>query len=282
MKTTLMRTLVLQLAMLTTFGFASVTSAETVTFEGLLSPPNTFYRGDFNQRGWTVGDLTFDNVLTDFGGGFIGWEGWSYSNVVDTVTPGFENQFASAPGGGSDGMGGIHVGGTYAVAFGSGAFIDFAKPTIVQSADVTNTTYSRRTMEIGNFAAKPFGGTSGDDPDFFRVTLAGYTDVGLAGTETGSVTIDLADYTFSDNSLDFILADWMNVDLSSLGVVRSIGVSFASSDTGEFGINNPTYLALDNLQVTAIPEPSSLAVLVVVAAGGLWVRRRRQNIAQRR
>lgn len=279
-----MKTLTFQFAMLAMFGFASMASAETVTFEGLLSQPNSFYRGDFGQRGWTVGDVSFDNVLTDFGGGFIGWEGWSYSNVVDPVTPGFGNQFASAPGGGSDGMGGVDAGGTgtYALAFGSGAFIDFATPTIVQSADVANTTYARQSMQLGDQFAKQFGGPSGNDQDFFRVVLAGYTDVGLAGSQTGSVTVDLADYTFSDNSLDFILADWLSVDLTSLGTVRSIGLTFETSDIGEDGGNTPTYLALDNLQVTAIPEPSSLAVLVVVAAGGLWVRRRGGSIAQRR
>lgn len=261
-----------QFAMLITISIASVASAETVTFEGLLIEPNTFYNGEVGVRGWTVGDVTFDNVLGEFS-----WDGWSYSNVEDAETPGFMNQYASATGGGSNGMGGVAERGTYAIAFGSGAFIDFATPTIVQSADVTNTTYARQSMRFGDRFAKAFGGTSGNDADFFRVVLAGYTDVGLAGLQTGSVTVDLADYTFADNSMDFILADWLNVDLSSLGTVRSIGLTFETSDIGENGGNTPTYLALDNLQITAIPEPGSLVALGIIAAGGFLVRRRRQN-----
>lgn len=281
MKMTLMKTLMFKFLMLATLGFASAASAETVTFEGLLDQPGTFYNGLVGVRGWTVGDVTFDNQLTvsDFGSF---WNGWSYSNVVDTTTPGFLNQYASATGGGSDGLGGVDVGGTYAVAFGSNAFFDFATPTIVQSADVANTTFASLSLRTGDQFAKRFGGESGNDPDFFRATLTGFDDVGRGGSPTGSVTIDLADFTSDDNSLDFILDQWLNVDLRSLGVVRSIGVTFASSDVGRFGINTPTYLALDNLQITAVPEPGSLALLASLAGVGLLVRRRRQNARLRR
>ena len=158
-----MKTLRLTIALLALIGVSSIASAprasaETVTFEGLLSSPNTFYRGDFDRRGWTVGDLTFDNTLIDFGGGFVGWDGWSYSNVIDPITAEFENQFASAPGGGSDGLGGVAPGETYALAFGSGAFIDFATAHD-RSNRWTRQHHLRSSIDgLGRLRRKPFGG----------------------------------------------------------------------------------------------------------------------------
>ena len=122
-------------------------------------------------------------------------------------------------------------------------------------------------MLNGDQFAKQFGGPTGDDPDFFSVTLTG---VDGGGAETGAVTFFLADYRFADNSLDYVVNDWQKVDLTPLGAARSIGLSFASSDVGQFGINTPTYVALDDL--TLVPEPASLALLAV---GGLLLRRRR-------
>jgi hypothetical protein len=40
---------------------------------------------------------------------------------------------------------------------------------------------------------------------------------------------------------------------------------------GEFGINTPTYVALDNLVLVAVPEPSGMVIL----AGGVVVAARR-------
>jgi len=84
----------------------------------------------------------------------------------------------------------------------------------------------------------------------------------------GTIEIILADYRFDDNSLDFILDDWEFTDLSSLGEVDALSFSFTSTDTGSFGINTPTYFALDNLEFTVVPEPgsTSLALLGTILA----------------
>jgi MYXO-CTERM domain-containing protein len=61
------------------------------------------------------------------------------------------------------------------------------------------------------------------------------------------------------------------VSLASLGAVQSLRFSLASSDTGEYGINTPAYFAMDNLSVTAVPEPSAclLALAGVFMVAGL-------------
>jgi hypothetical protein len=61
-----------------------------------------------------------------------------------------------------------------------------------------------------------------------------------------------------------------------LGDARSIGIDFASSDVGEWGINTPTYVAIDNLTLVAVPEPSGI-VLVSCAAVAWWMVRSRRK-----
>ena len=108
----------------------------------------------------------------------------------------------------------------------------------------------------GAFGAKKF--FTGTNPnDYLSVTLTGYTDPNGAGSVTGTTTYFLADYTPSQ----YISSSWDLVDLSPLNDARSIVFSMNCSDTGVFGINTPTYFALD--QLTYVPEPSCLSILAL-------------------
>jgi hypothetical protein len=130
----------------------------------------------------------------------------------------------------------------------------------LESVQLTNGTYAALSMQTGDRFAKKFGGPSGDDPDFLRVTLHGFAGLNKSGGSLGSVTVDLADFTFADNSQDYILSTWLNVDLSSMATARSISVSFSTTDLG-----TPTYVALDNLTFAAVPEPAGFTLLFVSA-----------------
>jgi hypothetical protein len=263
--------------LLTAVTICSAAHAETVTFENLLTSPESFFKGDtsqVNEDPWLVDGFRFSNSVSfpPF------WSGWAYSNTTDSVTPGFGNEHSAAPGGGSDGTGGTVGGGTYALAFGSDAWFNLPSGAVIQSVDWTNGTYGKLSMEFGDTFAKKFGGDSGTDPDFFRATLTGRSGLDGTGADTGSVTLDLADFTFEDSSQDFIVDKWqVNEDLSALGNAQSVSLSFASSDSGAFGINTPQYLFIDNLQysITAIPEPASAALLAIMGVGVVTRRRRK-------
>lgn len=273
---------------------------DVLTFESLPSGVLGFYNGDTTAGSpfrdnytiigtadnfgsveylqlWTAGGVEFNNNYTP---DFDSWTSWSWSAVADNQTAGFGNQFAAYSGGGSDGLGGIQVGGTYAVASGQGAYFNLPTGTNLNSVDLTNTTYAGLSMRDGDDFAKKFGGVSGNDADFFRVTLTGFDALSGLGNIVSAITVTLADFTFADNSQDYILDTWLNVDLTSLTGSRSIQLSFESSDVGAFGINTPLYVAMDNLSfsTSAVPEPGSFAAISLLSAGFAagWYRKRRR------
>ena len=272
-----------------------------VDFESLPVPTEQFFNGDTNasspyrdnftitgQRDnfgeteflqlWDSSDVEFFNTYTP---GFSSWSGFSWSKVTDTTTPGFANQYASFAGGGSDGTGGTISGANYVVSYGDQSFFNLPDAAELTSVDITNTTYAGVSMRDGDSFAKKFGGTSGNDEDFFKITLTGYEDVNLNGASTGALDIFLADYRFSDNSEDYILDSWTQFELTDLGSARSIGFSFTTTDNGDFGANTPLYVAMDNLtySITSVPEPATPLAMFALALAVLARRSRKRNNA---
>lgn len=252
-------------------GTSLATSAAAVTagFEDVPLAPESAYYGQDGMGQFTSGGVTFPVDYLDFGGGFFAWEPFAASNVTDNTTAGFGNQFSAITGSGANGSSNYGVG--FAI---SPATLDLPKRSIVDGLFVTNTTFAALTMRDGDFFSKQFGGLTGDDPDFFRLDIEGLDQ---DGSSRGIVEFYLADYRFADNSLDYIIDEWTWLDLSSLGTVTTLRYSLASTDVGSFGINTPTYFALDDLTYQAVPEPAS-AVLAGLAVMGLMVsatRRRR-------
>ena len=254
-----------------------------VDFESLPVPASHFFNGDTNASSpyrdnftitgtrdnfgeteflqlWKSNDVEFFNGYTP---GFGSWNGFSWSKVADTTTPGFANQYAAFSGGGSDGAGGTVAETNYAVGFGNQSFLNLPDAAELNSIDITNTTYAGISMRDGDSFAKKFGGVSGNDKDFLKLTLTGFEDVNLNGGSTGAVDVFLADYRFSDNSEDYILDSWNQFDLTDLGSARSIGFSFTSTDNGDFGANTPLFVAIDNLSysIHSVPEPATPLVL---------------------
>ncbi len=268
------------------WGVCSISSAALVDFESLSTFTTTgatgsYYNGNSgvgtNSNGWSTGGVFFNNSYDASFGGF--WTGWSYSSIADGVTAGFGNQYAAAAGGGSNGQGGAVPGQKYAIGYADGAFFNLPTGSLLQSLEITNTTYAAFAMLNGDQFSKKFGGQTGSDPDFFRVTLTGFSGLNAQGATLGSIIVPLADYTFANNASDYVLRTWTNVNLSSIANARSVGLRFTSSDVGNFGINTPTYVAIDNLSFTAVPEPSSFWMLTIIA--GLGAKRFR-SVCRRR
>jgi hypothetical protein len=244
---------------------ASIASAAVVVdFEDQTLAPNSFYNGGpvTNSNGWSSGGVSFRNRYDSRFGGF--WSGFSYSNVQNNTTPGFTNQYAAYTGSGFGGSG------NYAIAFPTASF-NLPDGTSPGSVRITNTTYAAFDLQTGSSFSKKFGGITGNDPDFFTVTFTGYNAVNATGQTTGTpVTFTLADYRFANNAQDYIVNTWQLLDLTPLGDARSVRLTWASSDVGQFGINTPTYVALDNL--TLVPEPAAISLLAMGAA--MLLRRR--------
>ena len=205
------------------------------------SPIDAFLNGSDGSGGFTTTNSFFPNNYLD-DPQFPSWSGWSISTKTDTLSAGFTNQYSAIPGSGVDGSS------TYAVSFvSSGSKIhltDDAAGGSLAGLYVTNNTYAYLSMLDGDTFTKRFGGETGDDPDFLLLSIKKYLNGELS---TDSVDFYLADYRFADNSQDYIVKDWNFIDLSSLGDVDSLRFSITGSDTGQFGLNTPAYVCVDNI-----------------------------------
>ncbi len=245
-------------------GFAAAQS--TITFDDVPLAANSYYNGSDYAGGFSSGNLFFTNSYTDYGYGYTSWENWAVSNKTDTTTEGYGNQYSAITGGGGNNSA------NYAVSFptfASGAStISLYKPTTVGGFYVTNTTYDYLSMLNGDQYAKQFGGDYGIDPDYFKVIVTGYD---LSGVALGSLDVYLADYRSSDSAEDYILNQWKWVDLTSLGTnVASVTFKFKSSDVGAYGINTPTYFAMDNLTIGSTNNPATEKLFTGSANSRFW------------
>jgi hypothetical protein len=159
--------------------------------------------------------------------------------MKDESTKGFSNQYSAITGGGFNST-------NYGVFYGKGNLLveGDAKGKPVNGFFITNGTYAYYDMKEGSAFTKKFGGTSGNDPDFFKVSINAWKNNGNRADT--SLDVYLADYRFSNNANDYILNTWKFVDLNAFGAVDSFSFNFYSSDTGQFGINTPLYFCIDN------------------------------------
>ena len=198
------------------------------------------------------------------------WDNWACSRKTDVTTGDFTNQFSAIAGTGASGSV------QYAVGFPSFTTnlctISLANPGTVQGAFFTNTTYDYLSMLNGYNGTKKFGGDTGTDPDWFKLTITGEDS---SGVTHGPVDFYLADFRDPDPQNHYILNQWTWADLSSLGNdVQTLQFKLTSTDNGDFGMNTPGYFAMDDLIVGSVPEPSTF-VLLAIAALGLLIWRKK-------
>ncbi len=215
------------------------------------------------------------------GDGFHFWSGWSYSNVSQQVPGDFANEYMAWPGGGASGSA------KYGVAYFGGD----PEPTLTLPAglmpvsmQVTNTTYAGIVIQNGNAFSRKFGDDPAtpavvetSHPDYFKLSIGGRD----AADQPVGVPIDvyLADYRFPNDAQDFVLRDWISVNLSSLAGATKLSFDMETTDVGQFGANTPFYFAMDNLVFEPIPEPATvcLAITMALVVSAMHFARRRRG-----
>lgn len=223
--------------------FLVQTHAQNVAdFESFSLPADSFYYNS-TTKDWQTNNAVFQYEWdTNFGGFWS--KGFSYTNKNDTANGGFMNLYNCAAGKGYNNS-------NYYVSAQNNGIIRLKTATDnkVDGFYITNSTYAYKSMKNGDAFAKKFGGTSGNDPDWFKITIKGF----LGGTmKTDSTEFYLADFRSNNNSLDYILKTWQWVNCSNLGVVDSIQFFMYSSDVGSFGMNTPAFFNIDNFTTSKV------------------------------
>lgn len=222
------------LTLSTLFSFAQTTS----DFENYVIGVDSFLNGSDGTDLFSSGNISLDN---DYNPAWMAWTGWAISSGTDVSTVDFAN-LSTINGTGYD------ASNNYAVSFSSDQTIMHldgdAAGEVVTGMYVNNLTVAYNIIKDGNMFSKKFGGLTGNDEDYFLLTIKKY----LGGTlSSETVEFYLADYQFADNTQDYIVDEWTWVDLTSLGQADSLAFSLTSTDNGAYGMNTPAYFAVDNV-----------------------------------
>jgi len=182
-------------------------------------------------------------VLWDTAWGGYWGGGWALSNQTDSTREGTDGLYQSITGNGFESR-------NYLIGQqGSEMYITHSQNELgTHGLYVTNTSYVYHSMLNGDAFAKKFGGPSGNDPDYLILHVIRNTQFNSA---YDTIHFPLADFRFSDNSQDYIIKDWQYLNLEDKGfsdVSDTLRFFLTSSDTSEFGINTPTFFAIDHIK----------------------------------
>lgn len=226
--------------------------------DSTFSDNGTYSQIEFNQK-----TFFFQHLPSGNSWGGTSWEGFTLSRVAsDTL-----NQFACMAKGGLVGQGNPFVVGYYSAYYDNPSenqysnIITFFGEYEPIEVYICQSAYTYKALtEEGFSPARKF-----TDKDTLTLVISAYdSDKGL----TKSVEYYLAvEGKFNKG--------WEKVDLSSLGACDGLVFSFKSTDMGEYGINTPTYFALDGLKVnnpeTALRRVSDSKLAVYTNNGSIEV-----------
>lgn len=207
-------------------------------FSSLPVNPNSYWNGSDKSGGFTINGITFRNT---YNSDWNSWSGFAYSNMHDVKTAGLLNQYSNYA---MKDTGGNN---TFVVAY---PYLDdntivFDSPVYDVRLKVTNNTYAALAMKYGDEYSKKFGGADSLDNDWFKLTITG---IGEDDLPTDSARIYLADFRFSGWENDYILDEWLPVNLSGLGRVKKLRFQLSSSDMDAYGMRTPGYFCLDDVE----------------------------------
>ncbi|KAA6315774.1 hypothetical protein EZS27_033816 [termite gut metagenome] len=210
---------------------------EFITSNGVkVDDKDYYYQTNFKEP---LNILQFKHYYNDrgFGGGF------TYINYTDLTTPGYSNLSAIAGKGKS--------GSVYLTS--NTSIYTPARITNLQSdkykftgAWVTNSTYAYLAVKEGNDGGGEWSVIKGKftTDDYFILTATGYDS---NDKSIGKVSFYLADFR---NGKSDIVNSWSWIDFTPLASAEYIEFEMSSTDTGDFGMNTPSYFCMDDITLT--------------------------------
>ena len=220
----------------------SVSGAEVVvtvgvaTFDDITLGSNGYWQGEAGENEILSGGWLFTNYYSSYF-----WGGFTASNHTDLTQTGMDAQYTAITAGGYDGSA------QYGVAYTMGAQTDvYASDGIAHTITgcyVTNNLWAYQSITEGDYSSTPFGGSTGNDPDWFKLTATGKN---AAGQTVGTLDFYLADFRFANNEEDYVIDTWEWFDLSPLGAVHTISFSLSSTKSNAYGMLTPAYFCIDN------------------------------------
>ncbi len=229
------------------------TKAQIITLDNISVGTTGFDNGS-NQPNGKIFTDQFCNFYNSYSSNFGGyWEsGWAISSLKDTITQ--PSSFTQL----------LYVKDTGAYSYKNFAVgqqdanikITGTTTKVLDQLYINNSTFAYNSMKLGDAFAKKFGGTSGNDPDFFKLTIKGFLN---GFQKNDSVEFYLADFRDANNSNDYIIKNWSSVNTSILGTIDSLSFELSSSDVGTFGINTPLFFCVDNLQFSNASSIANVA-----------------------
>lgn len=221
---------------------------------------SNYYDGSYTGWEEPATGLWFGNNYGTYGqstGTYIMYDGGMFlSQFNDMTSEGYTNQCSVYYKDETTGFGGRNGSRTFGFGFGYNDsipnpygrdnrpeihFTDDKKEAVIDHAYVTNTTYAALSMKKGDSFNQAF---SYEKKSWFALTASGYK---ADGTLTSSVVFYLADFRTEDAG--GVVTEWSKLDLSSLGEVNKIVFNLHSSDSGDYGMNTPSYFAIDDIAV---------------------------------
>lgn len=220
----------------------------TASFDDVTLGSNGYWTGEEGENEMFSGGWIFTNYYSQ---DYSFWGGFTASNHTDLTQTGMGAQYTAVTAGGYDGST------QYGVAYTMGAQTDVyasdGSAHIITGCYVTNNLWAYQNITEGDYSSTPFGGTTGNDPDWFKLTATGKN---AAGQTVGTLDFYLADYRFANNDEDYVIDTWEWFDLSSLGAVHTISFSLSSTKSNAYGMLTPAYFCIDDFNGEAPTPPT--------------------------
>lgn len=184
------------------------------------------------------------NYRTDKAGTTAGW--WeNYTNqcsVYNTASTDGANKGAGADG--SNTFAVINGYGQTAASFGFSAGAEYE----VSSMMICPTSYNYGMLANGNPMGNDGGKSIKEAKGWFKVLAYGYDAQGNAVNGGKPLEKYICDYRTPASTVE-LFSTWQTWDLSALGKVNKIKIDFDGSDTGQWGLNTPAYICIDNIKL---------------------------------